>query len=221
MTNQYYYLNDANEAVGPHSMGELLELKSKGVIHDSTLVVPMGSQDWIPMSQIASPSKPKTISSNSAVVMQAHYTGPQAEVLAKYMPLETGESVLCDLQGNAYNVSPNIFARITGLLEKLVSIIFGCPKTAHVIVTDRRVIVIEVQMMFWVYLASVTAKSLMPRSIGSMGYQFARSLIFFRSHYLEFSQGGTATLVKSAEGKDRVYQMIRSIVSLADKVTTK
>jgi hypothetical protein len=49
-----------------------------------------------------------------------------------------------------------------------------------------------------------------------MGYTFARSLIIFKSHYLEFYQGGVGTLVKSAEGKGRVYDMIRSAASLTD-----
>jgi hypothetical protein len=221
MSEKYYYVNSLNEVVGPNSMEELLKLKANGTIQDSTLVAAEGSSGWTPLSKLIADSKPNPISLTGTEVMQTPYKGAQASILAKYMPLESGEYVLCDLQGNAYNLSPNIFARLAALFEKLFSIVLGCPKTAHVIVTNKRIIVVEFQKMFWVFLASASAKSVMPRSIGSTGYRFARSLIFFRSHYLEFIQGNSGTLVKSAKGKGRVYEVIRCIVSLADKVTIR
>lgn len=143
------------------------------------------------------------------------------EILNKFMPLEDGEIVTCHLEGNAYNVSPNIIARLFGFIERILSIILGSPKKAHVIVTDRRVILIEVQKMFWFFTGSISAKSIMPRSIGSLGYVFARSLIFFKSHYLEFNSGAVSALIKSRSGRDRVYESIKSIVSLAEKTTLK
>jgi hypothetical protein len=143
------------------------------------------------------------------------------EILEKYMPLEPGEEVICHLEGNAYNISSNIILRIAGFIERIVAILIGCPKKAHVIVTNRRVIIIEIQKFLWFFIGSASAKSVMPRSIGSLGYQFARSFIFFKSHYLEFSSGSVLKLVKSKSGKDRVYEMIKSIVNLAEKITTK
>lgn len=143
------------------------------------------------------------------------------EILKNYMPLESGEEVVCHLEGNAYNLSPSIFARMLGFIERIIAILTGCPKKAHVIVTNRRVIIIEIQKLFWFFIGSANAKSVMPRSIGTLGYQFARSFFFFKSHYLEFSSGSVSTLVKSKAGRDRVYEMIKSIVNLAEKITTK
>lgn len=137
------------------------------------------------------------------------------------MPLESGEEVICHLEGNAYNVSPSIFSRLVGFVDSVISLVIGSPKKAHVIVTNRRVIVIEIQKFLWIFIGYTSATSVMPRSIGSLGYQFARDFIFFKSHYLEFSTGNKASLVKSKSGKDRVYEMIKSMVSLADRVTTK
>ncbi len=143
------------------------------------------------------------------------------DILNKFMPLEAGEEIICHIEGNAYNISPNIFARLFGFIEKIFSILTGSPKRAHVITTNRRVIVIEIQKMFWIFTGSINAQSVMPRSIGSLGYQFSRSLFFFKSHYLAFNSSGGGTLVKSKSGRDRVYEMIKSIVNLAEKVTTK
>jgi len=210
-------------------MQELLDLEASGTIQGSTLVAAEG-QEWLPLSRLITESKSNSLSGSQLitdakptatfrtdmVATRGTYDGTQGNLLAEYMPLVKGESVLCSIKGNAYNASPNLILRLLGLIEKIVSIITGCPKTMNLIVTNRRIIVIERQMFFWVFLASASAKSVMPRSIDSMGYTFARSLIIFKSHYLEFYQGGVGTLVKSAEGKDRVYDMIRSAASLTD-----
>ena len=143
------------------------------------------------------------------------------EVLEKYMPLEVGEEVICHLEGNAYNLSPSIFARVFSLAERVIAILLGCPKIAHIIVTNRRVIIIEVQNVLWVFIGYAGARSVMPRSIESLGYQFARSFLLFESHYLVLSTGSVDTLVKSKSGKGRVYEMIKSIVNLAEKTTTR
>lgn len=42
----YYYLNDAEQPVGPVSLGQLRNLHHDGVVSDDTSVVPVGSQDW-------------------------------------------------------------------------------------------------------------------------------------------------------------------------------
>jgi hypothetical protein len=143
------------------------------------------------------------------------------EILEKYMPLESGEEIVCHLEGDAYSVSPNIFVRIFAFIERIFAILIGSPKKAHVIVTNRRVIIVEIQKFLWFFIGSTNAKSVMPRSIGSLGYQFTRSFIFFKSHFLEFNSGNVTTLVKSKSGKDRVYEMIKSIVNLAEKISTK
>lgn len=143
------------------------------------------------------------------------------DILKKFMPLESGEEVVCYLEGDANNISPSIFARLLSFFESIISWLLGSPKKAHVIVTNRRMIVIEIQKFLWIFIGSTSATSVMPRSIGSLGYQFARDFIFFRSHYLEFCSSSKSALVKSKSGKDRVYEMIKSAVNLADKVTAK
>jgi hypothetical protein len=174
-------------------------------------------------NDIARPNRPANskISSSRSSMTQSPEALKQTELLFKYMPLEPGELVTQHLEGNAYNLSPNIFARITGAIESIFHLLLGCSKKAHVIVTNRRVILIETQQLFWVLLGSASAKSIMPRSIGSTGYKFARSLVFFESNYLEFSHGSFGFLVKSKNGRDPVYEVIKSIVTLSEKVSTK
>ena len=85
-------------------------------------------------------------------------------------------------------------------------------------VTDTRVITIEVQTLFWVIEGSISARSYTPRSITRIGYSLQRSLIVFKSHYLEFESGSGGLLIMSKEGREKVYQMIDQLTALPDRV---
>jgi hypothetical protein len=143
------------------------------------------------------------------------------KILDDFMPLEDGEEVVTYLEGNAYNADPNIFVRLISFIDRIFAIILGYPRKMHIIVTTRRVIAISIQKKLWFMVGKAAATSIMPRSIQSTGYVFMRSFIFFKSHYLEFASGGGANLIKSKMGKDKVYEMIKKIVLLAERTTTK
>jgi hypothetical protein len=140
------------------------------------------------------------------------------KLLEKHMPLETGEQILNHLKGNAYNTSSNIVLRILGNIERIFSLLTGTQKTVDIVVTDNRVITIEVSKFLWIFDGSVNARSYTPRSVSQVGYALQRELLIFKSHYLEFMSGSASYLVKSKDGKTKVYEMIKSLVSLADKV---
>jgi hypothetical protein len=134
------------------------------------------------------------------------------------MPLRENEEVRETLEGNSYNVSSNAIARLLSVIERLVSVILGCPKKTYMYVTDTRVITIEVQTLFWVIEGSISARSYTPRSITRIGYSLQRSLIVFKSHYLEFESGSGGLLIMSKEGREKVYQMIDQLTALPDRV---
>ncbi|EHD0099143.1 hypothetical protein JZN58_004118 [Vibrio vulnificus] len=140
------------------------------------------------------------------------------KLLEKHMPLVADEQILNHLKGNAYNMSSNIVLRILGNIERIFSLLTGSQKTVDVIVTDNRVITIEVSKFLWIFDGTVRARSYTPRSVSQVGYALQRELLIFKSHYLEFISGSSSYLVKSKDGKTKVYEMIKSLVSLADKV---
>jgi hypothetical protein len=143
------------------------------------------------------------------------------EIVEEYMPLGDGEVIVSELQGNAYNLSANVLERILGFVERIMSLILGTPRKIIMVVTDNRVITVETKKMFWIIDQSVTASSFTPRSISRSGYKFSRDLLIFKSHYLEFHSGGAPLLIKSKKGKKDVYQSIKSIIFLAEAVSSK
>jgi len=99
-----------------------------------------------------------------------------------------------------------------------VSILTGTTKKVILTVTDNRVIAVEINKVLWFLDGSVKSRSYAPRSVGSTGYELARSLIIFKSHYLEFSAGSQSYMIKAKGGHPKVMQIISQITSLAERV---
>ena len=140
-------------------------------------------------------------------------TGAQA-LTNKYMPVLVDEEIVSELKGDAYNMSPNIFARFFGMIEKIISWLLTVPKIAHIIVTNKRVIVVEARKFLWFFTWSVTSDSYTPKNVVKYGYAMLRSYIFFKSHYLTFGVHGENLLIKSDEGKVKVDEVNQAIAKL-------
>jgi hypothetical protein len=137
-------------------------------------------------------------------------------LINKYMPVLVDEEIISELNGDAYNMSPNIFARFFGMIEKIISWLLTVPKIAHIIVTNKRVIVVEARKFLWFFTWSVVSNSYASNNIVKHGYAMLRSYVFFRSHYLIFGAVGENLYIKSDQGKvkvDEVNQAIAKITS--------
>jgi len=132
----------------------------------------------------------------------------------EYMPVLVDEVIISELNGDAYNMSPNIFARFFGMIEKIISWLLTIPKIAHIIVTNKRVIVVEARKFLWFFTWNVTSDSYAPKNIVKYGYAMLRSYIFFKSHYLTFGVHGENLLIKSDQGKVEVDLVNKAITKL-------
>jgi len=132
----------------------------------------------------------------------------------KYMPVLVDEEIVCELQGDAYNMSPNIFSRFFGMIEKIISWLLTIPKISHIIVTNKRVIVVEARKFLWFFTWSVISNSYAPSNVVKHGYAMLRSYIFFRSHYLIFGVVGENLYIKSDQGKVKVDEVNQAITKL-------
>lgn len=141
-----------------------------------------------------------------------------SSVINKYMPLGEGETVVQEMEGNAYNFGYNVIARLIGVIDRILSVITGTTRKIHIVVTDRRIIIVEISKVFWFIDGSVLARSFSARSVRSAGYRLARSLLIFKSHYLDFDNGSVNYAVKSRTGQVEVLSMIQAITTLADPV---
>ena len=141
------------------------------------------------------------------------------KILENYMPLSAGETITDSIEGNAYNLSSNIVARLLGFIMRIMAIILGSPSKITLVVTNKRIIKINIAKFLWFFDGTVSSASYPPRAVGSCGYQLSRSLVIFKSHYLSFYVPEGAILIKSRKGKDAVTSMLNSISGLAEKVS--
>ena len=63
----YFYLNEQNEAIGPHTSEELGDLARRGIITSMTLIAADGDQEWKPWQEISPASGESILQSNNPV----------------------------------------------------------------------------------------------------------------------------------------------------------
>jgi hypothetical protein len=94
------------------------------------------------------------------------------------------ENVLTYIEGNAWNDNPNPFARIATFFIKLISILFGIKKRSYLVVTDKRVVQIDKNKVFWFITVSVGVFSHNKSTIQTVGWEMASAYLFFKKYYL-------------------------------------
>ncbi len=139
----------------------------------------------------------------------------------QYMPLREDENDLASIEGDAYNQSANVIMRMLGFIIRIMAFLTGSSKRIYLTVTNNRIITVEVNKMLWFIDGTVRSRSYTPRSVSATGYELARSLIVFKTHYLLFSSGSESYLIKSRGGQPKVMELVSEITALAEKVSSK
>ena len=144
------------------------------------------------------------------------------KILAKYMPLKEGETVIDSLEGDAYFIATDPFSKMLAFIIRIISVIIGKTKKVYIAVTGNRVIVIEINKTLWFIDGAAASTSYAPRAIGSVGYELSRAMLFFKTHYLSFhaSSGATALKVRAKAGHNAVMVIIGAITDLGERIRT-
>ena len=144
------------------------------------------------------------------------------KILAKYMPLKEGETVIDSLEGDAYFIATDPFSKMLAFIIRIISVIIGKTKKVYIAVTGNRVIVIEINKTLWFIDGAAASTSYAPRAIGSVGYELSRAMLFFKTHYLSFhaSSGATALKVRAKAGQNAVMVIIGAITDLGERIRT-
>ena len=133
--------------------------------------------------------------------------------------LKTGEKVEAVLTGNSYTSSSSVIIRCLAAIVRLVALILGCPTRKSVVCTNKRLITEDNTKILYFFDYSSSIVAIAPRGVMQIGYQFQRSWIIFKNHYLTLILAGTPQeLVLSKSGYDGVMDMINSAESLREKV---
>lgn len=133
----------------------------------------------------------------------------------KEFTLLEGENVLSQIEGDAYNDSPNPIAKLFGLIVKIFWLIFGVKLRTYIIVTNLRIVQVDKKTLLWGILPGDTSVlTLNKSSIQSVGYAMATSWFIFRNFYFLLAnmsglvrvtyKGSESNLIKACQEIDKL-----------------
>jgi len=136
----------------------------------------------------------------------------------KYISISTNEEILKEVEGDAYNEDPSPIARLFGAIIRFFSIILGCRRKTHLIITTTRVIRLDFQKILWFINKGVQATSITPRSIGAVGYEYTRSFLIFKTRYFILNTFSGTTYIKFQGNDKMLMDTVNQIVHMLDTV---
>ncbi|MFI3305901.1 MAG: hypothetical protein R3Y68_05255 [Rikenellaceae bacterium] len=117
------------------------------------------------------------------------------------------EVVLAQVEGDAFNDSPNPIAKLIAAVLRIVYMIIGIKLRTYIIATNKRIVQIEKTTMFWGILPGDTAVFTLNKSaIQSVGYMTAVSFFIFKVHYFVISNMGGSLRITYKGSADELAQ---------------
>ncbi len=117
------------------------------------------------------------------------------KTIKEFILLEN-ENILAQIEGDAFNTSPNPIAKCFGAAARFISSIFGMKLRTYIIATNQRIVKIEKTTLFWGLLKSdISVHTLNKRNIQSVGYMTSFSWFVFKTHYFVISNMGSSVMV--------------------------
>jgi len=102
----------------------------------------------------------------------------------KEIILIDNEEKLYQIEGNAYNDSPNPLIKLMNSIFRIFWLIFGIKLITYIVVTNKRIIRVDKKTILWGIIPSDTSVStLNKRTIQSVGYAKAVRWLFFKTIY--------------------------------------
>ena len=125
--------------------------------------------------------------------------------IKEFTPL-SGESVLTQIEGNAWNDSPNPIARLISAIVKFFWAILGVKLRTYIIVTDMRIVQVDKKTILWGILpGALNVLTLNKSTIQSVGYAMASSWFIFRKYYfLLANMSGILRLTYNGDSKSLI-----------------
>lgn len=104
--------------------------------------------------------------------------------IIKEFKLMENETIIAQIEGDAFNDSSNPIAKIIAFIVKIIYLIFGVRIRTYIIATNLRVVQIDKKKILWGLLpGDISVVTLNKNSIQSVGYMTSVSWFIFKAHY--------------------------------------
>lgn len=95
------------------------------------------------------------------------------------------EEISFQLEGNAYTESPNPILKLIASIIRLIGLLLGWSLRTYIVITNKRIIRIDKEMIFWVIPRNIVVLTLTKSSVKEVGYAQARRWLFIKTLYFK------------------------------------
>lgn len=136
----------------------------------------------------------------------------------KYIKLSEGEEVLQEVEGDAQTLGAGPIAKLIAIVNKILDKILGRSTKILLLVTNKRIVVIANQKMFWVIDKGVEVVNYTPRAINYIGYSMVKEWIIFNTRYFKVSTISGETLINFKGSKEELFDLTDKATASLDRL---
>ena len=122
--------------------------------------------------------------------------------LASGIVLADNEKLVMEIEAELWASSSNPIAQLIGTVKRIFAMILGFRQKGFLVITDKRVVEITVQVGCWVITMGRQVKYVLPSSVKEIGYTKSPTFLCFcpayQLYYDAFTQR-TSVLLKDAD----------------------
>jgi len=136
----------------------------------------------------------------------------------KYIKLSEGEEVLQEVEGDAQTLGSSPIDKLFAVINSVLDKVLGRTRKITILVTNKRVISLTSQKMFWVIDKGVEVISYTPRAINYIGYAMVKEWIIFNTKYFKLSTISGETLINFKGSKEELFDLTDKASSSLDRL---
>jgi len=125
-----------------------------------------------------------------------------------------GEEIIYEIEGNAYTESPNPLVRSVAFIVRIIGKLFGISLRTYIVITNKRVLKVDKEKIFWVIPRNIVVKTISKSSIKEVGYSQAIRWLLFKTLYFQM-QTMTENIFIAYEGTlNEVNSMVSRVAEI-------
>ena len=132
----------------------------------------------------------------------------------KELILLDGEEVLFELEGNAYTMSPNPIIKLIVSILRYIGKILGWSLRTYLVITNKRVVRIDKEILFWFVPRNTIVLTLPKTSIREVGYVQSVRLLFFKTLYFRMETYTEKTMIAYKGSLKEINKLVSKVTDL-------
>ena len=132
----------------------------------------------------------------------------------KELMLLEGEEVTFQLEGNAYTESANPIIKLSAAIFRLIGKIFGWSLRTYIVITNKRIVRIDKEKLFWVIPRNTVVLTLPKSSIREIGYAQAVRWLFIKTLYFRMETFTEKTMIAYKGSLKEINDIVSKVAKL-------